>query len=216
VCPTGRARENRQSALFSNKKETVSSEWGIPLAATLCQGFDDNVGAVARTLWGRSVPAQALRRNACFGAVSRAHPVDHELGVLRPWAVGEIVEVATELTRSGGHLLVLGPPGHGKSWICQQVLDALSGGGWLTAEHYCYLGDADAPINGRAGVRFARGRASRNQSPEGADMALAYSEANCLLSGYCSLNSWNNLCARAFCFSRRAARARMILANGRR
>ncbi len=55
-----------------------------------------------------------------------------------------------------------------------------------------------------------------NQSPEATDMALAYSEANSSLSGYCSLNSRNNLCARAFCFSRRAARARIILANGRR
>jgi hypothetical protein len=58
--------------------------------------------------------------------------------------------------------------------------------------------------------------AARNQSPEAADIALAYSEANGSLSGYCSLNSRNNLCARAFCFSRRAARARIILANGRR
>src|SRR4029077_14069331 len=58
--------------------------------------------------------------------------------------------------------------------------------------------------------------AARNQSPEATDMALAYSEANSSLSGYCSLNSRNNLCARAFCFSRRAARARIILANGRR
>src|SRR5258706_5959066 len=55
-----------------------------------------------------------------------------------------------------------------------------------------------------------------NQSPEATDMALAYSEANSSLSGYCSLNPRNNLCARAFCFSRRAARARIILANGRR
>jgi hypothetical protein len=58
--------------------------------------------------------------------------------------------------------------------------------------------------------------AGRNQSPEATDMALAYSEANSSLSGYCSLNSRNNLCARAFCLSRRAARARIILANGRR
>jgi hypothetical protein len=47
-------------------------------------------------------------------------------------------------------------------------------------------------------------------------MALAYSEANSSLSGYCSLNSRSNFCARAFCFSRRAARARIILAYGRR
>src|SRR5258707_9473313 len=44
--------------------------------------------------------------------------------------------------------------------------------------------------------------------------ALAYSEANNSLSGYCSVNSHNNSCARASCFSRRAARASTILANG--
>ena len=46
--------------------------------------------------------------------------------------------------------------------------------------------------------------------------ALVYSDLNNSLSGYCSVNSRNNLCARASCFSRRAARARTILANGLR
>jgi hypothetical protein len=99
------------------------------------------------------IAAEELLRRAQlrsdFGAVSRAHPVDHELEVLRPSTVGEIVEVATELSMSGGYLLVVGPPGHGKSWISQQVVNALSGGGWLTAEHYCYLGDADGERNER-------------------------------------------------------------------
>jgi hypothetical protein len=99
------------------------------------------------------VTAEELLRRAQlrsdFGAVSRSHPVDRELEVLRPSTVREIVEAATELSRRGGHLLVVGPPGHGKSWVCQQVLDALSDGGWLTAEHYCYLGDADGERNER-------------------------------------------------------------------
>ena len=84
-----------------------------------------------------------------FGAVSRAHPVDHEREVLRPTTVRAIVEVAGKLSNSGGHLLVVGPPGQGKSWVCQQVLNALSNSGWLTAEHYCYLGDADSERNER-------------------------------------------------------------------
>src|ERR1700739_3348255 len=58
--------------------------------------------------------------------------------------------------------------------------------------------------------------AARNQSPEATDIALAYSEANSSLSGYCSLNSRNNLCARAFCFSRRAGTARKSFSQGRR
>src|SRR5260370_19207543 len=44
--------------------------------------------------------------------------------------------------------------------------------------------------------------------------ALAYSEANNSLPGYCSVNPRNNFCARGSCFSRRAARASTILANG--
>ncbi|PYS47740.1 MAG: hypothetical protein DMG13_27140, partial [Acidobacteria bacterium] len=96
--------------------------------------------------------AELLRRaqlRSDFGAVSRAHPVDHQLEVLRPSAVRTIIETATELSTNGGHLLVVGPPGHGKSWVCQQVLNVLSDGGWLTAEHYCYLGDADGERNER-------------------------------------------------------------------
>ena len=46
--------------------------------------------------------------------------------------------------------------------------------------------------------------------------ALAYSEANSSLPEYCSVNSRNNCCARAPCFSRRAARASTIFANGLR
>ena len=84
-----------------------------------------------------------------FGAVSRAHPVDRELEVLRPSIVREIVGAATELSTGGGHLIVVGAPGQGKSWVCQQVLDAMSEDGWLLAEHYCYLGDADGERNKR-------------------------------------------------------------------
>src|SRR6266851_2524360 len=46
--------------------------------------------------------------------------------------------------------------------------------------------------------------------------ALACSEANNSLPGYCSVNSRNSFCARAFCFSRRAAKASTILPNGLR
>ena len=78
-----------------------------------------------------------------YGAVSRAHPVDQALEVLRPSTVRQLVEAATEVANTGGSLIVVGPPGHGKSWVCHQLLNALSNDGWLTAEHYCFLGDAD-------------------------------------------------------------------------
>lgn len=91
-------------------------------------------------------PDELLRRaqlRSDFGAVARSHPVDRTLEVRRPSAVRQLVEVASECAADGGHLLVEGPPGHGKSWVCQQFLDTLADEGWLIAEHYCYLGDAD-------------------------------------------------------------------------
>ncbi|MFL6263058.1 MAG: ATP-binding protein [Thermoanaerobaculia bacterium] len=84
-----------------------------------------------------------------FGAVSRAHPVDRSVEVLRTITVRKLAESTAELANIGGRLLVVGPPGQGKSWVCQQLLDELSSRGWLTSEHYCYLGDAD-------GERLAR------------------------------------------------------------
>jgi hypothetical protein len=91
--------------------------------------------------------AQELLRRARlrsdFGAVSRAHPVDHAVEVPRHLMVEQLVNAAGESASRGGPLLIVGPPGHGKSWVCQQFLDVLDEEGWLVAEHYCYLGDAD-------------------------------------------------------------------------
>lgn len=91
--------------------------------------------------------AQELLRRAQlrsdFGAVSRAYPVDSNFEVSRPRAVSELAEGANELAKTGGYLIVEGPPGHGKSWVSQQLFKTLSSEGWLIAEHYCYLGDAD-------------------------------------------------------------------------
>lgn len=78
-----------------------------------------------------------------FGAVSCSHPVDRSLEVTRNTAVRSLADLAAETAESGGAVLVTGPPGQGKSWLCQQVLEGLGDSGWLTAEHYCYLGAAD-------------------------------------------------------------------------
>ena len=78
-----------------------------------------------------------------FGAVARLHPVDRSLEVARDTAVRRVADLAAEMAETGGAVLVVGPPGQGKSWLCQQFLEYLSDCGWLTAEHYCYLGAAD-------------------------------------------------------------------------
>ncbi|MFE2672525.1 P-loop domain-containing protein [Streptomyces hygroscopicus] len=96
---------------------------------------------------GTEVTFRELLRQAQLrsdlGAVVRANPVDRALEVARPATVGILAQAAATAAADGGVLLVTGPPGQGKSWACQQLVDQLTGDGWLVAEHYCYLGDAD-------------------------------------------------------------------------
>lgn len=93
------------------------------------------------------VTAEELLRRAQlrndYGAVTRAHPVDDLVEVDRHDTVSHLVNITRELANIGGKIIIAGPPGHGKSWTCHQLLRSLSKEGWLTAEHYCYLGDAD-------------------------------------------------------------------------
>ena len=90
--------------------------------------------------------SELLRRarlRSDFGAVARAHPVDQAIEVLRPTTVAKLVQRATTAADEGKAILLVGPPGQGKSWICHQMINSLSDREWLVAEHYCYLGDAD-------------------------------------------------------------------------
>ena len=79
-----------------------------------------------------------------LGAVSRAHPVDPSIEVLRPVAVDGLAREVESLAEAGGVLLAVGPPGQGKSWLCHQLREELDSRGWLAVEHYCYLGDAES------------------------------------------------------------------------
>lgn len=90
--------------------------------------------------------SELLRRaqlRSDFGAVVRAHPVDQTIEVSRSRTVAKLVQQAATATAAGKVILLVGPPGQGKSWICQQMINSLSNKEWLVAEHYCYLGDAD-------------------------------------------------------------------------
>ena len=96
--------------------------------------------------------AELLRRAQLlsdFGAVARSHPVDQRIEIDRSAAVQQVVERAQTAADRGVPLLLLGPPGQGKSWCCHQVLDSLTRSRWLVAEHYCYLGQADADKDAR-------------------------------------------------------------------
>src|SRR5438552_17451503 len=65
-------------------------------------------------------------------------------------------------------------------------------------------------------ARYGHGSQRAGAACRGMPDALAYSEANNSLPGYCSVNSRNNFRARGACFSRRAARASIMLADGLR
>jgi hypothetical protein len=78
-----------------------------------------------------------------FGAVARADPVDPAIEVPRATAVSDLAAAVREAAVTGGTVIATGSPGQGKSWACQQLIDRLIGEGWIVAEHYCYLGDAD-------------------------------------------------------------------------
>lgn len=78
-----------------------------------------------------------------FGAVSRAHPIDLAVEVARLTTTDDVTRNAETAADRAFPLIVIGPPGQGKSWACQRVQDRLAAAGWLVAEHYCFLGDAD-------------------------------------------------------------------------
>lgn len=83
-----------------------------------------------------------------FGAVRQGHPVDRSVEVARPEALAEIASATTAVARTGGSLIVVGGPGTGKSWLCEQLSDHLSAE-WTVARHHCWLGAADAHRNDR-------------------------------------------------------------------
>ena len=68
--------------------------------------------------------------------------MDPAIEVQRAAAVGDLAAAVQNATAAGGTIIATGSPGQGKSWACQQLIDQLTGEGWIVAEHYCYLGDA--------------------------------------------------------------------------
>lgn len=78
-----------------------------------------------------------------YGAVTRVRPADPAVAVGRDRAVDIVAKAAKSVSEGGGVVVVSAPPGHGKSWLCDQLISRLDNAGWLIAEHYCYLNDAD-------------------------------------------------------------------------
>ncbi|MFJ9154298.1 AAA family ATPase [Streptomyces sp. NPDC102270] len=77
-----------------------------------------------------------------FGAVREGHPVDRASEVTRPAVLTKVVAHVEDTARQGGVVVVTGAPGIGKSWLCEQLGDALHET-WLAVRHHCWLGAAD-------------------------------------------------------------------------
>ena len=109
----------------------------------------DSLIDVARTARLRKVQisrAEILRRaqlQTDFGAVAHASPVDHSQEISRSSFAKRLTHAAKGVLSKGGRMTVVGPPGHGKSWLCNQMIEDMRKKGWLVADHFCFLGDAD-------------------------------------------------------------------------
>ncbi|MEV0633277.1 AAA family ATPase [Nonomuraea wenchangensis] len=77
-----------------------------------------------------------------FGAVREGHPVDRATEVTRPMVLAGVVAAVQETAQQGGVVVVTGAPGIGKSWLCEQLGDALKET-WLAVRHHCWLGATD-------------------------------------------------------------------------
>ncbi|WP_423834346.1 AAA family ATPase [Streptomyces manipurensis] len=91
-------------------------------------------------------PRMALRVD--FGAAQEGHPVDRAAEVTRPTVLTRMMAALESAARSGGVVVVTGGPGVGKSWLCEQLGDAL-GDTWVAARHHCWLGSDDERLRDR-------------------------------------------------------------------
>ncbi|MFC8230663.1 NACHT domain-containing protein [Streptomyces sp. NPDC057287] len=77
-----------------------------------------------------------------FGAAGEGRPVDRAAEVTRPAVLSGMVAALENAAHSGGVLVITGGPGIGKSWLCEQLGDALRDT-WVAARHHCWLGIDD-------------------------------------------------------------------------
>jgi hypothetical protein len=137
-----RVRDEVGAGTYPNEHRT-----DVDVAAALV-----NCALQARSGLLKATKSELLRRadlRVDYGAVARRDPVDAAVEVPRPSAVTQVLQRVSRAADEGRPLVLLGAPGQGKSWTCKQVVAALSDDDWLVADHYCYLGNADAELRPR-------------------------------------------------------------------
>ena len=104
-------------------------------AATGARALDGNV---ARE---RVSPQVGLTTD--FGAVAEGHPVEAAVAVPRVGAAAAVRKHVDAVAPAGGRVVVVGEPGVGKSWLCEQLAGTYRDADWIVARHHCWLGAAD-------------------------------------------------------------------------
>lgn len=83
------------------------------------------------------------RLQSDFGSIARAFPVDASKEVTISSTSEGLVHLTEQSADEGIPLLVLGPPGQGKTWACDKLVRDLQQEGWFVANHYCFLNVAE-------------------------------------------------------------------------
>ncbi|RKS04930.1 NACHT domain-containing protein [Nocardiopsis sp. Huas11] len=78
-----------------------------------------------------------------FGAVTAGHPIETEVAVARVGAAAESSKHIDGTAPAGGRVVVVGEPGVGKSWLCEELTDRYRDKAWVVARHHCWLGSSD-------------------------------------------------------------------------
>lgn len=78
-----------------------------------------------------------------FGAVIEGHPVEPTVAVARAGASDEVRTRIDSVVGVGGRVVLVGGPGVGKSWLCEQLAGSYRDADWVVARHHCWLGSID-------------------------------------------------------------------------
>ncbi|MGL3804611.1 AAA family ATPase [Paeniglutamicibacter sp. R2-26] len=84
-----------------------------------------------------------------FGAVTAGHPIEPEVAVARVGATTQVSKHIDSTVTGGGRVVVVGEPGVGKSWLCEELTNRYRDNAWTVARHHCWLGSSDDHLQDR-------------------------------------------------------------------
>lgn len=139
----------------------------VDVAAALIQAGTAHRAGHGTVVRDALVPRIGLTTD--FGAVSEGSPIEPVVAVSRQDAVASIEQAIRRTAPAGGRLVIVGGPGVGKSWLCQELADKCAGAGALVARHHCWLGAGDSDRRDRVAAAVVIGsllRQLEEQVPE--------------------------------------------------